>query len=91
MTDLLPLDRENLPPDFRERAELLDDETILKLVDAMGGEVVYIPKRETIERNARDRAIRKSYYCDLVSGTVLSRRYHLSRRQIQRILSEKNP
>jgi len=52
---------DDLPPDFRDVAETIGLEPALKLVQARGGEGVYVPKADKVCRAARDRAIRAAF------------------------------
>ncbi len=74
------------PADILALAELLGEGPAEQLIEAFGGETLYIPKRETLVRASRDQMIRKQYF-DGENRRVLARTYHLSERQLRRIIS----
>ncbi|RKJ80609.1 hypothetical protein D7X33_05740 [Butyricicoccus sp. 1XD8-22] len=74
------------PADILALAELLGEGPAERLIEAFGGETLYIPKRETLVRASRDKMIRKQYF-DGENRRVLARTYHLSERQLRRIIS----
>ena len=53
-----PVTMEDVPEEFREVAEALGMKAFLKIITLCGGQDLYIPKRESLERGPRDRAIR---------------------------------
>ena len=66
----------DLPPDFRDIAETIGMEPALKLVQARGGEGIYVPKAEKVCRAARDRAIRSEF--NGANHRELARKYGLT-------------
>ena len=66
----------DLPPDFRDIAETIGIEPALKLVQARGGEGIYIPKADKVCRAARDRAIRAEF--NGANHRELARKYGLT-------------
>lgn len=72
----LDIQLSDLPPDFREIAETIGLDPALELVQARGGEAVYIPKVEKVCRAARDRAIRAEF--NGKNHRELARRYGLT-------------
>ena len=61
-----------------------------KLCRAFGGSTLYIPKLEGVDRPSRDRQIRQ----DAAHGATVAQlcaTYHLSERQVRRILSVRPP
>lgn len=67
---------EDVPEDFQDIAEALGMEGFLKLVALCGGQDLYIPKRESLERGPRDRAIRARF--DGGNYRALAAQYRLS-------------
>ena len=61
MIDRYDIQLGDLPPDYREVAETIGLEPALRLVQARGGEGVYVPKADKVCRAARDRAIRAAF------------------------------
>lgn len=76
---------EDVPEEFRDVAEELGMEAFLKLVSLCGGQDLYIPKRESLERGPRDRAIRARF--DGGNYRALAAQYRLSVRQIRKIIN----
>lgn len=76
---------EDVPEEFRDVAEELGMEAFLKLVTLCGGQDLYIPKRESLERGPRDRAIRARF--DGGNYRALAAQYRLSVRQIRKIIN----
>ncbi len=80
-----PVTMEDVPEEFREVAEALGMKAFLKLITLCGGQDLYIPKRESLERGPRDRAIRARF--DGGNYRQLAAQYRLSVRQIRKIIS----
>lgn len=80
-----PIQFEDIPEEFRDVAESLGLEAFLKLVSLCGGQDLYIPKRESLERGPRDRAIRARF--DGGNYRQLAAQYRLSVRQIRKIIN----
>lgn len=80
-----PIQLEDVPEDFRDVAESLGMEAFLRLVSLCGGQDLYIPKRESLERGPRDRAIRARF--DGGNYRALAAQYRLSVRQIRKIIN----
>lgn len=80
-----PIEFEDIPEEFRDVAESLGLEAFLKLVALCGGQDLYIPKRESLERGPRDRAIRARF--DGGNYRALAAQYRLSVRQIRKIIN----
>ena len=76
---ILPSDIQD--PILRKICEEHGTDWLLTLADAKGGETAYVPKRETLEENSRDRFIRKSKD----SGPDLARRFKITVRRVQQI------
>lgn len=51
----------DIPEEYRDIAEALGMEAFTRLTLLCGGQNLYIPKRESLERNARDRDIRARF------------------------------
>ena len=77
---------EDLPPDFREIAESIGLDPALRLVQARGGEGIYVPKAEKICRAARDRAIRAEF--NGRNHRQLARKYDLTVAWIRAIVGQ---
>ena len=80
-----PIQFEDVPEELRDVAVELGLEAFLKLVSLCGGQDLYIPKRESLERGPRDRAIRARF--DGGNYRALAAQYRLSVRQIRKIIN----
>lgn len=78
---ILPSD---IPEEYRDIADSLGLAAFLRLAALRGGQEVYIPKLESLEREARDRDIRARF--DGGNYRALAVRFQLSERQIRKIL-----
>lgn len=78
---ILPSD---IPEEYRDLVEHLGLRAFLRLASLRGGQELYIPKRTSLEREARDRSIRAQF--DGSNHRALAARFHLSERQIRKIL-----
>ena len=76
---------EDIPGEYRDIAELMGLATFLRLTALCGGQVLYIPKRESLERNARDRDIRARFNGG--NYRALATQFRLSERQIRKIIN----
>lgn len=79
------IEPQDVPEEFRDVAESLGMDAFLKLVALCGGQDLYIPKRESLERGPRDRAIRSRF--DGGNYRQLAAQYRLSVRQIRKIIN----
>lgn len=80
-----PIQFEDVPEELQDIAQELGLEAFLKLVSLCGGQDLYIPKRESLERGPRDRAIRARF--DGGNYRALAAQYRLSVRQIRKIIN----
>ena len=71
-----PVPMSDIPEEYRDIAEAIGLEAFTRLTLLCGGQSLYIPKRESLERNARDRDIR-----------ALAAQFRLSERQIRKIIN----
>ena len=75
----------DIPAEYRDIAEELGLDTFLQLTSLCGGLSLYIPKRESLERDARDRDIRARF--DGGNYRALAAQFRLSERQIRKIIN----
>lgn len=75
----------DIPEEYQDIVETLGLEVFLTLTDLCGGLNLYIPKRESLEREGRDREIRARF--DGGNTRALAAQFRLSERQIRKILS----
>lgn len=78
------LTQDLVPQEMHWLVELVGMEQFLRILDMVGGENIYFPKRETIERPLRHRAICREFNGDNLRQ--LSRKYGLTERCIRNIL-----
>jgi len=78
---------EDLSGEFRQLAEDIGLSAALKLVDARGGESIYIPPRHRIMTGKRDREMYEKYMRN-VPLTQLCKEYDMSETRIRTILNE---
>lgn len=78
---------EDLSPNQREVAELIGLENYVKLIDAYGAEVIYIPKRDSFERLARNQRIVDRF--DGYNYAALAKQFGLTSVTIRRIVEYK--
>ena len=70
---------------YRDIAEAIGLEAFTRLTLLCGGQNLYIPKRESLERNARDRDIRARFNGG--NCRALAIQFNLSERQIRKIIN----
>ena len=75
----------DIPAEYRDIAEALDLDTFLRLTELCGGLSLYIPKRESLDRDARDRDIRARF--DGGNYRALAAQFRLSEQQIRKIIN----
>lgn len=74
----------DIPEEYRDVAKLIGVEPFLRLARLRGGQELYIPKPESLERNARNRRIRAQ--ADGQNFRALAAQFCLSERQIRKII-----
>jgi len=84
-TFLNDIRREDIPEEYLDLADELGLETFLRLTRLCGGQCLYIPKTESLEREARDRDIRARF--DGGNYRALGVQFRLSERQIRKIIN----
>ena len=83
--DLSKVRREDIPEEFRDMLDALGMEAFFKLICLCGGQNMYVPKPETLTRNARDRDIRARFNGG--NYKALAAQFRLSERQIRKIIN----
>lgn len=78
--------RDMLPEAHRRLADVIGLEATLRLCETYGGAPLYIPKLDALAAAQRARRIRSEY--DGMNTALLARRYGVSMRTVQMILSE---
>lgn len=85
MTTTRTIPMSDIPEEYRDIAEAIGMEAFIQLTLLCGGQSLYIPKRESLERNARDREIRARF--DGGNYRALAAQFRLSERQIRKIIN----
>ena len=85
MTTTRTIPISDIPEEYRDIAEAIGMEAFTQLTLLCGGQSLYIPKRESLERNARDRDIRARF--DGGNYRALACQFRLSERQIRKIIN----
>lgn len=75
----------DVPEEYRDIAEAIGMEAFLRLTLLCGGQNLYIPKRESLEREGRDREIRARF--DGGNYRSLAAQFRLSERQVRKIIN----
>ena len=83
-TPLRGVTLDDIPEEYRDIAETVGLEAYLTLSALCGGQNLYVPKREALERQARNRAIRSQFNGG--NYRSLAVQYRLSERQIRKIV-----
>ena len=87
LAELRAIRRADIPEEYLDIYDALGEDAFLKLVRLCGGTGLYPPKLDSLEREGRDRQIRA-----LFNGgnyRALAAQFHLSERQIRKILNGK--
>lgn len=85
MTTTRTIPMSDIPEEYRDIAEAIGMEAFTQLTLLCGGQSLYIPKRESLERNARDRDIRARFNGG--NYRALASQFRLSERQIRKIIN----
>lgn len=75
---------EDFPEGFRDVVETIGLEAVYKLCSATGGNYIYVPKIDRIQKRLRDLSI-KNDYKNGISIEQLCKKYNLSFNQIRAI------
>ena len=85
---MLEIRPEDLTDEQRAMAECIGLEAFGRLVEAYGGQAIYVPKADSIVRSLRDERIRRDF--NGYNYKFLCNKYNLSERTIRAITAEKN-
>lgn len=85
LTALRAIRMEDIPEEYRDIAEDLGLPVFLRLAALCGGQDLYIPKLESLERSGRDREIRARFNGG--NYRSLAAQFRLSERQIRKIIN----
>lgn len=75
---------EDIPAEYRDIVDNLGMDGFLKLCHLCGGQALYLPKMETLQRGGRDRKIRALF--DGGNYRSLAIQFRLSERQVRKII-----
>ena len=81
-----PIPFESVPENLYELYNIVGAELFTKIVDIHGGEMLYIPKRVSMERKQKHDSIRKEF--DGTNISQLARKYGYTKKTVYSILSE---
>ena len=76
---------DDIPEEYRDIVDAIGMEAFVHLTLLCGGQTLYVPKRESLERGARDRDIRALFNGSNYRG--LAAQFRLSERQIRKIIN----
>lgn len=83
--DLRKVRRDDIPEEYRDIVDAVGMEAFMNLTLLCGGQTIYVPKLESLERNSRDRDIRAMF--NGYNYRSLATQFRLSERQIRKIIS----
>jgi len=84
--DQFDIHLEDIPGEIAWLCDLVGVPAFMKIIDTAGGEILYIPKRQTIELPLKKQAIRREY--DGRNARALARKYGITERRVRAIISE---
>lgn len=76
---------EDIPAEYQDILDVLGMEHFLRLIRLCGGQSVYLPKLDTLEKDGRDREIRARFNGG--NYRSLARQFRLSERQVRKIIN----
>lgn len=86
MQNQFHLTPQHIPEEISWLCDIVSMEQMLQIIDIAGGEVLYIPKRHTLEQPLRRDAICREF--DGSNYRQLGRKYGLTERRVRSILHE---
>ncbi len=86
MQNQFHLTPQHMPEEISWLCDIVTMEQMLQIIDTAGGEVLYIPKRQTLEQPLRRAAICREF--DGCNIRQLGRKYGLTERRVRTILLE---
>lgn len=76
---------DDIPEEYRDIVDAIGMEAFVHLTLLCGGQTLYVPKRESLERGSRDRDIRTMFNGS--NYRSLAAQFRLSERQIRKIIN----
>ena len=83
--DLRAIRPEDVPEEYRDILDLLGMEAFLRLLYLCGGQSLYLPKLDSLQKGGRDREIRARF--DGGNYRALAHQFRLSERQVRKIIN----
>ena len=87
LSDLRTIRRTDIPEEYLDIYDSLGADAFLKLVQLCGGQSLYLPKLDSLEREGRNREIRARFNGG--NYRALAAQFRLSERQVRKILNGK--
>jgi len=75
----------DIPEEYRDILEALGMDAFLELIRLCGGQTLYLPKLDSLEREGRDREIRARFNGG--NYRALACQFRLSERQVRKIIN----
>lgn len=76
---------EDIPEEYQDILDTLGMDAFLRLIRLCGGQSLYLPKLDSLERDGRDREIRARFNGG--NYRALASQFRLSERQIRKIIN----
>jgi len=76
---------EDVPQEYRDILDTLGMDAFLELIRLCGGQTLYLPKLDSLEREGRDREIRARFNGG--NYRALACQFRLSERQVRKIIN----
>lgn len=76
---------EDVPEEYQDILDTLGMEAFLRLIRLCGGQSLYLPKLDSLQRDGRDREIRARFNGG--NYRALARQFRLSERQVRKIIN----
>ena len=80
---------EDIPEEYRDIADTLGLPAFLTLIHLCGGQTLYLPKLDSLQRRGRDREIRARF--DGGNYRALARQFRLTERYVRKIVDGERP
>ena len=87
LSDLRAIRRADIPEEYLDIYDALGADAFFKLVGLCGGQSLYLPKLDSLEREGRNRELRARFNGG--NYRALAAQFRLSERQVRKILNGK--
>ena len=85
ISDLRTIRPEDIPEEYQDILDTLGMDAFLELIRLCGGQTLYLPKLDSLEREGRDREIRARFNGG--NYRALACQFRLSERQVRKIIN----